>query len=86
MKLKRFYRTQRELAIALNQLIDSYWRNEIHEDELIENIKVIYENNNDKLFKDNNYTKVVLQQCGKRRLVIVSKILGIYEANGIVGK
>lgn len=76
MELKRFYRTQRELAIALNQLIDSYWRNEILEDKLIENIKVIYENNNDKLLKNNEYTKVVLQQCGKRRLTIVSKILG----------
>lgn len=77
MELKRFYRTQRELAIALNQLIDSYWRNEINEDELMDNIKVIYENNNDKLLKNNEYTKVVLQQCGKRRLAIVSKILDI---------
>ena len=63
MELKRFYRTQRELAIALNQLIDSYWRNEINEDELMDNIKGIYENNNDKLLKNNEYTKVVLQQC-----------------------
>lgn len=84
MELKRFYRTQRELAIALNQLIDSYWRNEILEDKLIENIKVIYENNNDKLLKNNEYTKVVLQQCGKRRLTIVSKILDISKENSIV--
>lgn len=84
MELKRFYRTQRELAIALNQLIDGYWRNEILEEELIKNIKVIYENNNDKLLKNNEYTKVVLQQCGKRRLTIVSKILDIYGGNSIV--
>lgn len=84
MELKRFYRTQRELAIALNQLIDSYWENEINEDELMESIKVIYENNNDKLLKDNDYTKVVLQQCGKRRLSIVSKILDISRGNSIV--
>lgn len=84
MELKRFYRTQRELASALNQLIDSYWENEINEDELMESIKVIYENNNDKLLKDNDYTKVVLQQCGKRRLGIVSKILDILKANSIV--
>lgn len=84
MELKRFYRTQRELAISLNQLIDSYWENEINEDELMESIKVIYENNNDKLLKDNNYTKVVLQQCGKRRLAIVSKILEISKENSIV--
>ncbi|MBD8034593.1 TIGR04540 family protein [Solibacillus merdavium] len=84
MELKRFYRTQRELAIALNQLIDSYWENEINEDELMGNIKVIYENNNDKLLKGNDYTKVVLQQCGKRRLSIVSKILDISKKNSIV--
>lgn len=82
--MKRFYRTQRELAIALNQLIDSYWENEINEDELMESIKVIYENNNDKLLKDNDYTKVVLQQCGKRRLSVVSKILDISKDNSIV--
>ncbi|WP_341302979.1 TIGR04540 family protein [Lysinibacillus sp. FSL H8-0500] len=75
--MKRFYRTQRELAIALNQLIDCYWANEVEEQELIEHIKVLYENNSDKLLKDNEYTKVVLQQCGKRRLSIVSKILDI---------
>lgn len=84
MELKRFYRTQRELAIALNQLVDSYWENEINEDVLMESIKVIYENNNDKLLKDNDYTKVVLQQCGKRRLSIVSKILDISKDNSIV--
>lgn len=84
MELKRFYRTQRELAIALNQLVDSYWENEINEDELMESIKIIYKNNNDKLLKDNDYTKVVLQQCGKRRLSIVSKILDISKDNSIV--
>lgn len=84
MELKRFYRTQRDLAIALNQLIDSYWDNQIQEDELIQNIKVIYENNSDKLLKDKEFTKVVLQQCGKRRLSIVSKILDISKENSIV--
>ena len=40
-------------------------------------VKKLYENNNDKLLKNNEYTKVVIQQCGKRRLAIVSKILDI---------
>lgn len=84
MELKRFYRTQRELAVALNQLIDSYWADQLKEDELDAYVKKIYENNNDKLLKNNEYTKVVLQQCGKRRLAIVSKILDISKENSIV--
>lgn len=84
MELKRFYRTQRELAVALNQLIDSYWENQLSEEELIATIKMLYENNNNKLFKNNEYTKVVLQQCGKRRLSIVSKILDISRENSLV--
>ncbi|WP_431810631.1 TIGR04540 family protein [Lysinibacillus capsici] len=84
MELKRFYRTQRELAVALNQLIDSYWADQLKEDELDTYVKKLYENNNDKLLKNNEYTKVVIQQCGKRRLAIVSKILDISRENSIV--
>ncbi|MFJ7371249.1 TIGR04540 family protein [Lysinibacillus sp. NPDC098008] len=84
MELKRFYRTQRELAVALNQLIDSYWADQLKEDELDAYVKKLYENNNDKLLKNNEYTKVVIQQCGKRRLAIVSKILDISRENSIV--
>ena len=75
--MKLFYRTQRDLAIAINELIDSYWENLISEDQLIKDIKLISENNHEKLFKNSEYTKVVLQQCGKRRLSVVSKILDI---------
>lgn len=84
MELKRFYRTQRELAVALNRLIDSYWADQLKEEELVAHVKTLYENNNDKLLKNNEYTKVVLQQCGKRRLGIVSKILDISKENSIV--
>jgi len=84
LELKRFYRTQRELAVALNQLIDSYWADQLKEEELFTHIKTLYENNNDKLLKNNEYTKVVSQQCGKRRLAIVSKILDISRENSIV--
>lgn len=75
--VKLFYRTQRDLAIAINELIDSYWENLISEDQLIKDIKLISENNHEKLLKNSEYTKVVLQQCGKRRLSVVSKILDI---------
>ncbi|MED1740147.1 TIGR04540 family protein [Bacillus swezeyi] len=77
MTLKLFYRTQRDLAVDLNKIVDSYWREEIKENELIDGIKNLYENNREKLIKDNQFTKVVQQQCGKRRLAVVGKVLDI---------
>jgi len=75
VEVKLFYRTQRDLATALNQLVDAYWEEEIKEQELIEGIKSMYENNQDKLMKSNEFTKVVQQQSGKRRLAVVERIL-----------
>lgn len=77
VELKMFYRTQRELAVDLNKLVDSYWQEEIKENELIDGIKNLYENNNEKLLKDNRFTKIVQQHCGKRRLAVVEKVLEI---------
>jgi uncharacterized protein (TIGR04540 family) len=75
VEVRLFYRTQRDLATALNQLVDAYWQEDIREDELIEGIKSIYEHNQEKLIKNNEFTKVVQQQSGKRRLAVVGKIL-----------
>lgn len=75
LELRLFYRTQRDLAIALNQLVDAYWQEEIKEDELIEGVKSMYEYNREKLIKDNEFTKVIQQQSGKRRLALIGKIL-----------
>lgn len=75
VEVKLFYRTQRDLSTALNQLVDAYWEEEINEDELIYGVKIMYENNRDKLIKSDNFTKVVQQQSGKRRLVVVERIL-----------
>lgn len=72
-----FYRTQRDVAVAINQLVDAYWEEEIKEQKLIECIIDIHTNNKEKLIKGNDFTKVVQQHCGKRRLVIVEKIIEI---------
>jgi len=77
LEVKLFYRTQRDLAIALNQLIDSYWSEEIEEEELIKGVKSMYENNGEKLMKNQQFTKVVQQQSGKRRLTVVRRIFEI---------
>lgn len=79
MKLKLFYRTQRELATALNELVDSYHEESVDEQGLIKGVTDMYENNKGKLIKDGEFTTVVQQQCGKRRLEIVERILSMDE-------
>ncbi|MCI1589811.1 TIGR04540 family protein [Heyndrickxia oleronia] len=75
MEVRLFYRTQRDLATAINKIVDAYWQEEIKENELIEGVKSMYEHNQEKLKKNNEFTKVVQQQSGKRRLAVVEKIL-----------
>jgi len=77
VEYKSFYRTQRNLAIAINQIVDDYWNEKMKEAEFIQCIRVIYANNTEKLVKNNQFTTVVQQQCGKRRLAVVEKILQI---------
>lgn len=77
VELKLFYRTQRDLATALNKLVDAYWQEEIKEHEFIDSVKNMNENNKDKLLKNKQFTTVVQQHCGKRRLAVVERILGI---------
>lgn len=75
VELKMFYRTQREVAAAINKLVDAYWQEEIKEQGLISGVNNIFDNNQNKILKNNQFTKVVQQQCGKRRLEVVDKIL-----------
>lgn len=74
MEVKKFYRTQREVASIVNEIIDGYWADKLTDEELEENITMIYENNLDKIIKNNEYTTIIKQQCGKNRLAVVSKI------------
>lgn len=73
--VKRFYRTQRDLAKAINEVVDAYWQEAITEEELIADVHSMYLNNSDKLMKDGFFTKIVQQQCGKRRLSLFKKIV-----------
>lgn len=76
LELKLFYRTQRDLATALNQLVDAYWQEDIDETAFVEGVKNLHENNTNKMIKDSHYTKIIQQTCGKRRLEIIDKIIG----------
>ncbi len=76
MNTKSFYKSQREVADALNLLIDGYWNNEINEEVFIENVKKIAKNNESKVFtEDGHFPTILMQKCGKRRLEVISKIL-----------
>lgn len=76
MEVKKFYRTQREVASVVNEIIDEYWADKLTDEELETIITMIYENNRDKIIKNNEYTTIIKQQCGKNRLAVVSKITG----------
>ncbi|PKF86737.1 glycosyl transferase [Bacillus sp. BA3] len=75
MQVKLFYKTQRELAMSLNIVMDAYWENEINEETLINRINEIYNNNPRKVLKAGEFTSVLKQQCGKRRLDVIERIL-----------
>ena len=75
MEVKKFYRTQREIASVINEIVDDYWVDNLTDEELEKNVTMIYQNNQDKIKKNNDYTTIIKQQCGKNRLAIVSKII-----------
>ena len=75
MKVKKFYRTQRDVATALNEIIDAYWVDKLTDEELEENIIIIYKNNQRKIIKNDDFTTILKQQCGKNRLTVVANII-----------
>ncbi|WP_413466647.1 TIGR04540 family protein [Mesobacillus subterraneus] len=75
MEVKLFQKTQRDMASVINQLIDSYWEDEISEQILFDKVNALHTNNPDKLVKGKRFTTVIQQQCGKRRLEIVKRII-----------
>lgn len=81
LEIKLFYKTQRELACALNSIVDAYWDNKISEEDLIRNVSDLYTNNAKKILKQSNFTTILKQQCGKRRLEVIGRIL---HMNGLL--
>ena len=68
MEVKKFYRTQREVASVINEVVDLYWADSLTDKQLEENIISIYENNQEKVIKRNEFTTIIKQQCGKNRM------------------
>lgn len=73
--MRTYFRSQLDLALTLRDIIDKYWGMEIQEDEFIYYIKQVEENNKEKLYKDGDYTSVVKQKLGAKRLDLVDKVL-----------
>lgn len=81
--MKLFYKTQRELALSINKMVDAYWNDELNEEAFIRNVRSLYKNNPEKMMKKDEFTTVLKQQCGKRRLEVIEKIIMI-DVNGEV--
>ncbi|WP_245802004.1 TIGR04540 family protein [Fictibacillus arsenicus] len=81
LQVKLFYKTQRDLAISLNSIIDAYWKNSIDEKVLMKKILEVYINNQNKVLKNGGFTTVLKQQCGKRRLEIIENIIKSNNVN-----
>lgn len=70
-----YFKSQKDLANALINLIDSYWSSEINEELFLDRINEIVSKNNEKFYSDNEYTSVIRQRLGKRRIELLDKIL-----------
>lgn len=73
--INTFYKNQKEVAQALNLVIDAYWDKEIDEKTMINTVRNIVMNNYSKIFKGSNYTSTIKQRCGKKRLEVIDKII-----------
>lgn len=74
MNLK-YLRTQADLADALIYRIDKYWSLEMEETIFISEIKELVTMNRDLMTKDGDYTSIIRQRLGKKRLTLLEKIM-----------
>jgi len=70
-----YFKSQKDLSEALITIIDDYWALNIEEDDFIQYIKQIFNNNKDKIINNNSLTAIVRQRLGKKRIMLLSKIL-----------
>lgn len=73
--MKTFYKNQLDVAEAINKIIDSYWDDSTNEKNMIEQLNKIIKNNYSKIIKNNAYTKIIQQRCGKKRIEILSEVI-----------
>ena len=69
-----YYKNQISLAHALIDIIDKYWAEELSEEAMISSLSELIEKNKEKLFQDDDYTSIIKQRLGKKRLDLLTKI------------
>lgn len=69
-----YYKNQISLAHALIDIIDKYWAEELSEEAMISSLSELIEKNKEKLIQDNDYTSIIKQRLGKKRLDLLTKI------------
>ena len=72
-----YFKSQKDLAVALIQLIDNYWNYKLEEENLINQVNEITSKNKEKLIVNGDYTSVLKQRLGKRRVELLNKILNL---------
>lgn len=75
MDVKAYHRNQRDLGKDINNIVNAYWEDEISKVELEDFVFELYDKNEPLFVKDGVFTTILQQQCGRRRLEIVAKIL-----------
>lgn len=71
----KYLRTQNDLADIIIDRIDKYWKMELHESLLIDEVMTLISTNEDLFYKDGQYTAIIRHKLGKKRLMLVEKIL-----------
>lgn len=77
-----YFKNQRALADAIKKVIDDYWSLELPEPKMIKTLNHLYDNNKDKIIHDGNFTAIIKQRLGKKRLELLMKVLNIENKNG----
>lgn len=70
-----YYKSQQDVAQVLKVLIDDYWEGELEENKFVESLHHVVTHNHDKIFKENQFTAILCQRLGKRRIELLNKIL-----------
>lgn len=73
--MNTYFKSQKEFAEALIILINSYWEQKIEETEFLNRIKELVSKNEEKMFSDGDYTSIIRQRLGKRRIELLNKVL-----------
>jgi uncharacterized protein (TIGR04540 family) len=81
---RTFFRTQEDVAGALNEVVDAYWNMDIKDDELLGYLELVLQRNDNKIFGEHGeFTSTLQQRCGKRRLELIRKCFNTIRKGGV---